>query len=72
MQKARLKLAMNDALCEQCNEVMKPESVHEITSDGEFIGEKLTDIGIPDHDIVQIRSNNKRGFFMLETAQPDT
>lgn len=65
VKKCRQKLAMSDAICVQCKEVMKPELVHEITSASDLLAEKLCDLGIPDHDILQVRSNDKTAYFLL-------
>ena len=61
-------VSMEDAICETCQEPMVPKMQHVIDIDSPLAERKLADIGIPDHDILQVAANNEPTFVQLAAS----
>lgn len=61
---------MKRAICKKCEHVMRLESISQLTSETEFAGKpasdlKLSEIGVPDYDIVKVATDGGSVFVLL-------
>ena len=61
---------MKRAICKKCEQVMRLESISQLTRDSELAGKpasglKLSEIGIPDYDIVKVVTSEGPEFVLL-------
>ncbi|MEM9413678.1 MAG: ThiF family adenylyltransferase [Planctomycetota bacterium] len=65
----RNEVGVSESICEQCGENMIAESLSEVAK-GEFMNRTLREMGIPDYDIVKVRTNNGYEYILLEDDRP--
>ena len=53
-----------DGICPSCHQPLQPESTCEIEFDSPLVERKLSELGIPDYDIVKV-ANDESTFFVL-------
>ncbi len=56
----------SEGLCESCEQPLHPETICEVVMDSEFAIRKLADIGVPDWDIVKVRTESETFFLQLK------
>jgi adenylyltransferase/sulfurtransferase len=61
----RHSVGMSQALCASCQQVMTPESVHEVYAN-QWGDRKLAEIGVPAYDIVKVRTNIRLEYVLLD------
>ena len=55
----------SEGVCESCQQPLQPETVSEISLSGEFANRKLAELGIPDWDIIKLRTEDETRFVQL-------
>jgi len=55
-----------EGVCGECGQVMRPEIVHEVSSDGPLAKEPLRNLGVPPFDIVKARRGRGTAFWRLD------
>ena len=55
----------SEGVCESCQQPLQPETVSEISLSGEFANRKLAELGIPDWDILKLRTEDETRFVQL-------
>ncbi|MFT7630769.1 MAG: molybdopterin/thiamine biosynthesis adenylyltransferase [Mariniblastus sp.] len=58
------KVGSRDGICEACNQPLQPETTCEIEFGSELANRKLSELGVPDYDIVKV-SNGESEFYVL-------
>jgi len=58
-------VGMDDATCPECSATARPEMEHVISEDSPLANELLSDIGIPNYDIVRIVQGHEEKYFLL-------
>ena len=58
-------VSMQDAQCPGCKEPMKPKMLHVIDVDSPLAEKKLSEIGVPDHDVLQLTTSEHAIFVQL-------
>ena len=64
IRKPRSSVSAQTAMCAKCNQMMSPQSIN-VIADDEFDQETLRGIGIPDYDIVRVRTRSGPKFVLL-------
>ncbi|MDG1874430.1 MAG: ThiF family adenylyltransferase [Mariniblastus sp.] len=59
------KVGSSDGLCERCSEPVSPNTTCEITSDSNLTDRTLSQLGIPNYDIVKVNSGEENFFVLL-------
>ena len=55
----------SEGVCESCEQPLQPETISEVALDHEFASQKLSRLGIPDWDIIKIRTESEVHFVQL-------
>ena len=55
----------SEGVCESCQQPLQPETICEITHDHEFADRQLSQLGIPNRDIIKIQAESKIHFVQL-------
>ena len=63
--RARQAVAMRDATCASCKEIMRPDVLHVIEPGTPLATEKLLDLGVPAYDIVRITGGDQETMVTL-------
>lgn len=63
--RARCRVDAQEGMCQTCNMPMQPESVSSIEDDSPLASRKLTDLGIPNYDIVKVEAEETTSFVLL-------
>lgn len=61
----------SEGVCESCQQPLQPETISEIALDSELAARKLADLGIPDWDIIKLRTEKTTRFIQLKKSEPD-
>jgi len=59
---------MEDSICSECQQPMVPRMLHTIDVDSPLAEKKLADIGVPDHDVVQVTDKQQPVFVQLQPS----
>jgi adenylyltransferase/sulfurtransferase len=63
------KVGASEGGCEQCGQPLQPETTCEIAAETELADRKLSELGVPDYDIVQVASGEEVYFVLLSDDQ---
>ena len=66
------KVGTHIAHCEKCQEMMKPRLRHTIERDDKLASRRLSEVGIPDCDIVRVESEDDEVFLALAASKKAT
>lgn len=58
----------SEGVCESCQQPLQPETISEVALDSEFAKRSLSELGIPDWDIIKVRSESETRFIQLKKA----
>ena len=61
----------SEGVCESCQQPLQPETICEISADHEFADSKLSQLGIPDRDIIKIQAESEVHFIQLRENQSE-
>ena len=64
-------VSMTDAKCSTCGDMMRSESIHEVVPAGELASRTLSELGVPDYDIVKVNCGARRVFVLLNGDRPN-
>ena len=54
-----------EAECPACQELAKPQLVHQVSSDSPLADHKLADLGVPAYDILRVHAGDETRYFLL-------
>ncbi|QEG24642.1 HesA/MoeB/ThiF family protein [Mariniblastus fucicola] len=58
----------SEGVCDSCQQPLQPETVSEVSLNGEFANRSLASLGIPDWDVIKIRTPSETRFVLLNKA----
>jgi adenylyltransferase/sulfurtransferase len=64
------RVGSRQGVCQQCQQVMQPHSVCSVATDSPLARRTLSELGIPDYDIVKVETEHDLIFVLLESDAP--
>ncbi len=58
-------VSMSEAICDACQQPMTPSMLHVVDFDGPLAEQPLAEVGVPDHDIIQLTTQSQPVFVQL-------